>query len=206
MESSSGFDVPYVGDDFIAPIRMGGDSGLFRRTSAQEAIRREERARRHAGTREEESKSSRQRNRTSRGRPERMEQRLNEVINIAEGLGIQGGREFKNIAGVLRSLGETAEEQRGDIQDLSKLLDSNGDGFVDDNEIANARGDSKILSEVGKIHPVLARALRDPSFRVSSVEKKTVVPSHNSVKPVNQVDIVQQGYSNYTSDVNTYNL
>ena len=183
-------------EEFFRRRQPGGDGGLFGQRSVREGIDNLGRARRHAGISHD--------NRT-RGRPQRLEKSIRDIGSTLDQLGVRGGNEFKNIAKMINSLGEGVEKGRDDIKDLSDLLDSNRDGIVSDAEVRAARVNEELLSEVKQIHPLLARSLRDPSFRIRQIEKSVVRPEQSG-KVSNQVNLVKQGYAGYSSDLNMFNV
>lgn len=197
MSSSEG-DLPYVEDEYMER-KHGGDNPQFKQPSLAEALDIERRARRAAGL-------TQGADRTSRGRPARMEQTLAALKEGITQLGMHGGSEFTRITDILKTVTGSIEERKSEIKELSELLDSNKDGVVSDLEVRKASTNEAILNSVNKIHPLLARSLKDPSFRIRQIKKQEVSATAQYRQPSNQVNLVRQGYGGYMEDLNKFNV
>lgn len=177
-----------MGDDDEFSSRSYPDSELYGGDlDLRAAIANQNRAQRQAGMREGDAP------RPSRGRPERVERRLDAIDN--------------NFRLITRMMGQTGAEHSDDIRRLARILDSNGDGRVSDGELRDASGNRELLDEVKKISPLIARTLKDPNFRIRQIKRKDigVLPARRH-EINNQVETIRQGFGGYVEDVNMFNV
>lgn len=175
----------------------------------EENIRRRRRAEEHAGVAEEEKKGrARQPGIYTRIEEEvkRSSRTLEEIRGIANMLGFQSGQ---NTDRILRTILDVAggNEQKAEekIREVAGVLDANRDGYITDGEMKNAAVNEEILESINKIHPLLRRAIQDPSFRVRTITPQKVKgPSPDRL--TNNVSAVEQGYANYIQDYNRFNV
>lgn len=178
--------------------------------SPRENISRRRRALEHAGIAEEEKKQKR---RTHPGIYTRIEEEvkrnsktLEEIRGIAQMLGFQSGENtdkiLKTIMNVAGGDEQKAEEK---IREVAGVLDADKDGYITDGEIKNASANEEILESINKIHPLLRRAIQDPSFRVRTITPQKVTEASPN-RLTNNVGAVEQGYANYIQDYNRFNV
>lgn len=179
--------------------------------SPWENIHRRRRASEHASVSEEEEKKQRRRSRPGiytriEEEVKRSSKTLEEIRGIANMLGFQGGQ---NTDRILRTILDVASgnEQKAEekLREVAGVLDANKDGYISDGEMKNAAANEEILDSINKIHPLLRRAIQDPSFRMRTITPQKVKgPSPDRL--TNNVSAVEQGYANYIQDYNKFNV
>lgn len=121
-------------------------------------------------------------------------------------VGFGGGPEFRRIRELMRHIAPDLEiGGERVIQEIGELLDRNGDGKVDNEELDEGLHNNDTLKSLNRIHPMLAKALADPNFRIRKIERKKI-KAENPRTVKNQVETVQQGYAGFMDDVNKFNV
>ena len=103
-----------------------------------------------------------------------------------------------------------ANQGHGDIAHEVDLLnglraDINNDGQIDRVELAIDRNGNEISRQLHLLHPLIARAHRDPSFMRRTITKQKI-DGENVRKQSNQVHLVTQGLAGHMADVNMFNV
>jgi hypothetical protein len=83
--------------------------------------------------------------------------------------------------------------------------DMDGDGDVDKVDIALAQAGNSIVEEIRRLHPLIAKMHRDPTFMVRKIERKQI-KNEDSRNQNNQVNLAQQGIAAYIEDVNMFSV
>lgn len=186
--------------DFINRVLNEGD--LFRQPSIAEAIRNIQNARVAAGVLPQT------------GRQIRTERMVNSVADMVVAAAI-GNEEantsnlsaYKNILNLIGSMGGSVEQQRTEIKEISRLLDTDNNGSVSNSEVSNAVNDNRIMNQINLINPLVAKYLRDPNMSVRKIQRAPVQNPQGSKHSMrNNVAMVRQGYAGFVDDVNTFNV
>lgn len=93
----------------------------------------------------------------------------------------------------------------GTIKSIINLIDINGDGNISSEEIAAAEQNEDVIDALRNIHPLVAKALNDPNFRIQQIKQSSIKPSRSS-SVSNQVNEAQQANANFIDDVNKFNV
>lgn len=131
---------------------------------------------------------------------------LEEIRGIAQMLGMQSGQNTdKILRTILDFTGGNEQKAEQVVREVAGVLDANRDGYITDGEMKNASANEEILESINKIHPLLRRAIQDPSFRVRTITPQKVTEASPN-RFTNNVAAVEQGYANYIQDYNRFNV
>lgn len=121
--------------------------------------------------------------------------------NYDDGL---GGLAGDLLGGMMDIVGIPADQRNI----INGLIDRNGDGKVDGAEIKNLFDDKSAINSIANLSPAFARMLRDPNFRMRTIEKidEPTIGGKNPRDKFEQVNLVQQGYANYDLAENMFNV
>lgn len=99
-------------------------------------------------------------------------------------------------------LGDDAKAQ------IKGLIDADGDGRIDADELKSAFNDNSIINKMGEVNPALARMFKDPSFRSRTIQRMPSVSIYGENKrdATNQVNEVLQGIALNEQDQNYFNV
>lgn len=96
------------------------------------------------------------------------------------------------------------EENKNQIR---AIIDADGNGNVDANELQSAFNDNSIINRMGELNPVISRMFKDPNFRSRTIQKLPSQSIYKDVRPSsNQVNEVLQGYALFEQDENFFNV
>ena len=100
-----------------------------------------------------------------------------------------------------------ANQGHGDIAVAGNRMnaDINNDGQIDRIELAIDRNGNEISRQLHLLHPLIARAHRDPSFMRLTITKQKI-DGENVRKQSSQVHMVTQGIAGHMADVNMFNV
>jgi hypothetical protein len=98
----------------------------------------------------------------------------------------------------LESIGES-------LNGSSRLTDIDGDGDVDSTDLAISQSGDRLVNEIRLLHPLIAKANRDPNFLQRKIVRKKI-NNENINKTENQVNMVQQGIAAYIEDANMFEV
>lgn len=119
-----------------------------------------------------------------------------------------------NVENVVQSIGNNMSEiTHSDLESVSSSLsgftnfnrDIDGDGDVDKTDLALAQAGNAVVQQMQLLHPLIAKAHRDPNFMVRQIKKKNI-SKEDSKNRGDQANLVQQGIAAYIEDVNMFNV
>ena len=131
------------------------------------------------------------------------------AVNVANNI-IHG--QAGALEGMQLALQQAANANQGhgdiahEVDSLNGLrADINNDGQIDRIELAIDRNGNEISRQLHLLHPLIARAHRDPSFMRRTITKQKI-DGENVRKQSNQVHLVTQGLAGHMADVNMFNV
>ena len=137
----------------------------------------------------------------------RVGQDLMSRYKASGGAGIQ-----ERVATAMQDVGTAMSGMSGDdILSLASGLDGrgfrdmDGDGDVDENDIALAQAGRSIVNEIRLLHPLISKMHRNPNFMVRQIDRKKI-KNESTGNRSNQVNLVQQGIAAYIEDVNMFSV
>ena len=158
-------------------------------------------------------------NRFLQGMPADIRAAANAATDVMhhQGLALQGLRADNELlhgqAGALEGMqlafqqAANANQGHGDIAVAGNRMnaDINNDGQIDRIELAIDRNGNEISRQLHLLHPLIARAHRDPSFMRRTITKQKI-DGENVRKQSSQVHMVTQGIAGHMADVNMFNV
>ena len=102
-------------------------------------------------------------------------------------------------------------DNRSDLESIStsvlfgNLSDLDNDGDIDKVDLALSQSGNQIVEEIRRLHPLIAKAQRDPNFMVRRIERQEI-SNEDTTTPENQVNLVQQGIAGYIEDINMFSV
>lgn len=108
---------------------------------------------------------------------------------------------FNGLLGQL-GIGDEAKAQ------IRGLIDADGNGNIDANELKSAFNDNSIINKLGEVNPALARMFKDPSFRSRTIQRLPTqsIYGEDTRAGTNQVTEVLQGIALNEQDQNYFNV
>jgi hypothetical protein len=106
--------------------------------------------------------------------------------------------------GLLGQLG-IGDEAKAQIRGM---IDADGDGNIDANELKSAFNDNSIINKLGEVNPALARMFKDPSFRSRTIQRLPTasIYGENPRDATNNFNTVLQGIANAEESQNYFNV
>jgi hypothetical protein len=158
-------------------------------------------------------------NRFLQGMPADIRAAANAATDVMhhQGLALEGLRAANELmhgqAGALEGMqlafqqAANANQGHGDIAVAGNRMnaDINNDGQIDRIELAIDRNGNEISRQLHLLHPLIARAHRDPSFMRRTITKQKI-DGENVKKQSSQVHMVTQGIAGHMADVNMFNV
>lgn len=146
-------------------------------------------------------------NLTIRSGVESIRQGLENARGISSGAGlldnISNGLQMASDSGHGLNLRQVSESlSRGGRRELQ---DNDGDGDVDSQDIAISKQGDRLIAEMRLLHPLIAKAHRDPNFMRRKIEHRKI-SNESTHTQENQVNLVQQGIAGHIEDVNMFQV
>ena len=111
-----------------------------------------------------------------------------------------------NVMGRVNLLLEGNEEKKHNVNNIENTVgDLDGDGDVDKKDVAISQSGMDLVNELRILHPLIARAHRDPNFMQRTI-KRRAIHNERTHKQTDQVHLVQQGIAGHVEDVNMFQV
>ena len=113
----------------------------------------------------------------------------------------------RNMVGLMGELAlKMQSESHHNVENIGyQLEDLDGDGDVDNADLAISQSGGALVNELRLLHPLIAKAHRDPKFMQRTI-KRRVIDNETTHNQMDQVNLVQQGIANYVEDVNMFEV